>query len=248
MRSLFATTTAAMAMIPAALALLPGAAVAQAMPAAPLPDGTILDVTAVGRVTATPDVATVRAGVVTQDATAATAVAQNAQRMAQVVKALRAAGVAARDIATSNVGLAPQYRYTDNQPPVVTGYQATNSVTVRFRDIAASGAVLDALVTSGANQIDGPAMSLSKPDAALDTARTDAVARARARAELYARAAGLRIDRIVSISENGENDGGSPTPPMMFRARAMAAQDAATVVLPGETDVTVTLAVRFLLK
>lgn len=232
----------------AALALFPAAASAQLAPPPLPPEGTLLDIDATGRTTRTPDIATVRAGVVTQGATAAAALAENAQRMAQVVRALKAARVAERDISTSNVSLQPQYRYAENQPPAITGYQASNTVSVRFREVARSGAVLDALVQAGANQIEGPAMSLDQPDAALDEARTDAVKRARARAELYARAAGMTVARIVSIDEAGENDGGTPQPPMPYRVRAMAVQDAATSVMPGETDVTVTLNVRFLLK
>jgi uncharacterized protein YggE len=236
-------------LLAAAALLLPTAVAAQLPPPPPLPpEGTMLEVSATGRVSRAPDVATVRAGVVTQSATAAAAVSENAQRMAAVVRALREAGVAARDIATSNVSLQPQYRYAENQPPAITGYGATNSVSVTFRDIARSGAVLDALVKAGANQIEGPALSLDRPDAALDEARADAVKRARARADLYARAAGLSVARIVSMNEAGENDGGSPQPPVLYRARAVAVQDAATTVMPGETDVTVTLNVRFLLK
>lgn len=236
----------------AALGLASAPAVGAAQVATPsalvAADGTLLTVTATGRVSRTPDLATIRAGVVTSAATAAAALGDNAQRMAGVVAALKSAGIATRDVSTSNVALQPQYRYTDGQPPVVTGYQATNTVSVRFRDIAKSGAVLDALVKAGANQIDGPALSLSQPDAALDAARTDAVARARARATLYAQAAGLTVARIVSIDENGEDAGGSPQPPVMFRARAMAADAAPTQVLPGETDVTATLSVKFLLR
>lgn len=227
-----------------AIAAVPAAASAETPIIA---DATLLEVSATGRVTRTPDLATIRAGVVTQAATAAAAAGENAARMAKVVAALKAAGIADRDLSTSNLSLSPQYRYVENRPPVVTGYQASNTVSVRFRDIARSGRVLDALVAEGANQIDGPALSLDKPDEALDAARTDAIARARARAELYARAAGLRVERIASISESGENPGGPP-PPVLYRARAMAADTAETQVLPGETDVTVTLAVRFLLK
>lgn len=240
----FLTATAAIT----AAAMLATTANAQVAPTAPIPDGTTLDVSATGRVTRTPDIATIRAGVVTQNAIAASAITENAQRIAQVVRALKSAGIADRDIATSNVSLSPQYRYADNQPPVITGCQATNSLTVKFRDIAKSGAVLDALVKSGANQIDGPSMSLSQPESALDEARVDAIAQARARAQLYAKAAGLTVDRIVSINEAGENGGAMPPPPIMYRARAMASEDAATVVMPGQTDVTATVAVRFLLK
>jgi uncharacterized protein YggE len=233
----------------AALAAIPGfaaTAAAQTPAAAILPDGTILDVTATGRTVRTPDLATIDAGVVTQAPTAAAALRDNAARMTGVLAALKKAGVESRDIATSTVRLNPQYRYQDNQPPAITGYQATNTVTVKFRDIAKAGGILDALVAEGANQIDGPNLSLANPDAALDEARTDAVARARARAELYARAAGLSVSRIVSIDENGENAGAPPPRPMMFARAEVAAPK--TQIEPGETDVTVTLSVRFLLK
>lgn len=237
-------------------ALMLSAAAVMAMPAAAqvalpmatvVPEGTVLDVTTTGRVSRTPDLATITAGVVTQAPVAAAALSENAQRMDAVIKALKAAGLAARDLSTSNVALSPQYRYQDGKPPVVTGYQASNSVAIRFRDIARAGAVLDALVRAGANQIDGPNLSLSAPNAALDEARTQAIAKARARADLYAKAAGLSVVRIVAINEAGENGGDRPRPmPMM--ARAAVQSDAETVVLPGETDVTASVNVRFLLK
>ena len=232
----------------AAAFALPLAAPAAAQIVAPtiLPDGTLLEVSAQGKSTRVPDLATIRAGVVTQAPTAAAALSENAGRMDRVLAALRDAGVAERDIATATVRLSPQYRYIENQAPAITGYQATNTVSIRFRDIAESGTILDALVKQGANQIDGPNLSLDNPDAALDEARTDAVKRARARAELYARAAGLSVSRIVSISESGDNVGMPPPRPIMYAARAESAAD--TAIVPGETDVTVTLQVRFLLK
>jgi uncharacterized protein YggE len=236
-----------LALVLAATAALPAAAQVALPMATIVPDGTVLDVNATGRVSRTPDLATITAGVVTQAPAAATALSENARRMDAVVKALKAAGIAARDVSTSNVALSPQYRYAEKQPPVITGYQASNSVTIRFRDIARSGAVLDALVRAGANQIDGPNLSLSDPEAALDEARTQAIAKARARAELYAKAAGLSVARIVAIDEAGENGGDRPRPIAMMSAR-MAQSDAETTVLPGETDVTATVNVRFLLK
>ena len=222
-------------------------ALAQTMPVAPavIPDGTLLDVTATGKATRVPDLATIRAGVVTQAATAAAALSDNANRMSAVLSALKRAGIQPRDIATANVSLQPQYRYEDNKPPVITGYQATNNVSIRFRDIAKSGAILDALVAQGANQIEGPNLSLDQPDAALDEARVDAVKRAQARAQLYAKAAGLSVSRILTIAEGGEIAG--PPPPMpVYRMAAAKAAD--TQVMPGESDVTVTITVRFLLK
>jgi uncharacterized protein len=143
--------------------------------------GTLLDVHAQGRTTRTPDLATIRAGVVAQAPTAAAALADQAERMARVLEALKRAGVADRDVATATVGLQPQYVYQEREPPRITGYQATNSVSVRFRDVRRAGAILDALVGSGANQIDGPDLSIDQPDAALDEARLDAMRRARAR-------------------------------------------------------------------
>ena len=209
--------------------------------------GAVLEVGAQGIVRRVPDLATVRAGVTTQAPTAAAAMAENAERTARVLAALRRAGVADRDLSTANVQLQPQYRYGENVAPAITGYQAVNSVSVRFRDVAKSGAVLDALVAAGANQIDGPSLSFDRPEAALDEARADAVAKARARAELYARAAGLRVDRIVSISEAGQDDGGPSNPRPMFRMAAAEAR-APTQILPGETEITATVNVRFLLK
>ncbi|MDF0488267.1 SIMPL domain-containing protein [Sphingomonas sp. H39-1-10] len=233
-----------------ALAVLPFAAVpagAQAqVPAAPtiLADGTLLDVQAEGSTTRAPDVATIRAGVVTQSATAAAALGDNAQRMARVLDALKRAGVNARDVQTATVNLSPQYRYAEGQAPTITGYQATNSVAIRFRDIAKAGAILDTLAGVGANQIDGPNLSIDNPEAALDEARAAAIKIARARADLYARAAGLSVARIVSIAETGVNDGATPGP-VMFQ-RAVRADS--TPVAAGESRVSASLTVRFLLK
>jgi len=207
-------------------------------------DGTVLEISADGTSARTPDLAMIQAGVVTQAATAGDAMRQNSTRMAAVLAALKRAGVAERDIQTSSIALSPQYRYAQNEPPVITGYQASNQVTVRFRDIAKSGAILDALVKEGANNISGPNLTIDKPEAALDEARTAAVATARARAELYAKAAGLRVDRILSISESGAMPA-PPRPMMMMRAEAAAD---ATQVVAGESELRVSLSVRFLLK
>jgi uncharacterized protein YggE len=235
----------------AAAALPAAAAAAQQPPASVAPmvpaSGTVLDVTAEGRSTRVPDLATIRAGVVTTAPTAAQALRDNATAMDRVLAAVRRTGIAARDLATATVQLQPQYRYADNQPPVVTGYQATNSVSIRFRDVKASGSVLDTLVAQGANQIDGPNLSIAEPEAALDEARADAVKRAKARADLYARAAGLRVVRVVSIAEAGQDDGGADRPPVVF-ARMAAAADAKTQIAPGEKTISATLQVRFLLE
>lgn len=205
--------------------------------------GTRLEIGATGEVQRTPDLATIGAGVVTQASAAGTAMARNAEAMAATIAALKRAGIADRDIQTAALTLAPQYRYADNQPPALTGYQASNRVSVRLRDLAKAGGVIDALVAAGANQIDGPSLSIDRPEAALDEARTAALAIARSRAELYARAAGLHVRRIVSISETGQ---GMPQPIMpMMRMMARAPAQAPTPIAAGESILSVSLQVTF---
>lgn len=202
--------------------------------------GTELDVSATGTSTRKPDVATISAGVVSQAMKAGEAMAANAKAMTATIAALKRAGVADRDIQTQSISLQPQYRYGDNQPPQLTGYQASNRVSVRIRDLAGAGGVIDALVSAGANQIEGPTLSVEHPEAALDEARTGALAIARARAELYAKAAGLTVRRIVRISES---DGAPP----IIRPMAMAAMKRAdsTPLEAGEQELTVNLSVVF---
>lgn len=229
----------------AATTLLPITALAQVLPTPVFVDSTVLEVVSEGKTTRAPDLAVINTGVVTQALTAAAALSDNAARVKRVIAALKGAGVADRDIRTLNISLQPQYRYAENTPPAITGYQASNSVVVRFRDIARAGTILDSLVREGANQIDGPTLSLDKPEEALDEARADALAKARVRAGFYARLAGLQVDHILSISENL----GASAPIMVGAMREnMATADAATKVIPGEQDVSVSLSVRFLLK
>jgi uncharacterized protein len=228
----------------AALAMaLPGAALADEVSTVPIA-GTRLDVSADGAVTRAPDIATVTAGVVTQASNAASAMADNARKMAATVAALKRAGVADKDIRTSSLSLQPQYRYTEGQPPAITGYQASNQLTVTFRDIQRAGAILDALVAAGVNQIGGPDFALEHPDAALDEARVQAVQKARAKAEVYAKAAGLSIKRIVAIGEAGGYSPQPPRPMMMAMARAKEATD----LQPGEEKIGVTVNVTFELQ
>jgi uncharacterized protein len=206
--------------------------------------GTRLDLSARGEVRVIPDVALINAGVVTQSADASTAMSQNAAKMQRVMTALNKAGVAAKDIQTQSVSLSPQYRYAENQPPVITGYQAANQLNVRFRDIARSGAILDVLVKEGVNQLSGPTLTLDKPEAAMDAARISALKTLRARAELYAKAAGLSVKRMVVMSEMGDE---SPQPKFM-QARMMAAEEPSSQIAPGEQAIGVTLNVVFELQ
>lgn len=225
--------------------LVPLAALLWAVPlmaqpsAPPVPT---LTVTADASVSAVPDLATVGAGVVTQAADAATALSANSTRMEKVVDALRRAGVERRDIQTSQLSVQPQYRYGENRAPQITGYQASNQVTVRLRDLAAVGKVVDALVAQGANRIDGPNFMLADPQPVLDRARAAAVANARARAELLAKAAGVRLVRVLSLEEGA---GGMPGPMPVMRM-AMAAEAApAPPVETGETDLRAVVTVAY---
>ncbi|NUS19677.1 MAG: SIMPL domain-containing protein, partial [Mesorhizobium sp.] len=158
---------------------------------------------------------------------------------------LKTAGVEDRDIQTSNLSLNPDYRYDNNQPPKLIGYQASNTVTVRFRDIANSGKIIDALVAEGANQINGPTLTIDKPEAALDEARAQAIRIGRARADLYARSMGLRVVRVVAVSESGGSYPVPPPMPVMMEARAQAAN---SKIDPGEQKLQVNLAMTFELQ
>jgi uncharacterized protein YggE len=208
--------------------------------------GTRLDISATGEVTRVPDLAIISAGVITRSATASGAIQEAATRMARVRDALKRAGIADRDIQTSNISLNPQYSYVKDQPPKLNGYSASNQLNVRFHDIANTGKILDALVAEGANQINGPNLTIERPEAALDEARTKAVASGRARAELYARSLGLRVVRVVSVSESGGFAPPPPMPPMVMMA-ARGERDQ-TAIDPGEQKLQVNVSMIFELQ
>ena len=171
--------------------------------------------------------------------------------MTSVIAALRRAGIAERDIQTSNLSVNPVYGQPkrlpdgsfDQQDPVIIGYQATNQVSVRQRKLDSFGRVIDTLVANGANQVNGPAFQIDNPDAAMDEARLEAMKKVRARAELYARAAGLRVVRVLTI---GENAGWSPSQPQVMFARAeMAGAPKSSPVAAGELELTVTVSASY---
>jgi len=207
----------------------------------------LLTVSAEGRTTREPELAVFSAGVTTQAKTAGEALADNSRAMTQVVAELKRAGIAARDIQTSNLSINPIYaqqtRPVDEpQAPVIVGYQVSNQVTVRQRKLGDYGKVIDTLVSAGANQVNGPSFQLDNSDAALDEAQITAMKTARARADLYARAAGLRVARIVSISE-GQNY--QPGPPMVYARMAMDKESSAPPVESGELELTANVTVMF---
>ena len=214
----------------------------QADAAIAAPQGTLLSVSATAEATRVPDIATISTGVVTQAADANAAMRANAAQMDKVMKAIRAAGIAERDIQTSGINLNPQYKYADNQPPTITGYQASNTVNVKVRDLSKLGQVLDAFVANGANQLNGPNFEVDKPDEAYDEARLAALKKAQTRARTYASALGLNVRRIVSISEGGAS---LPRPMPMMRAMAADGFAKETSVSPGEASLSVSIDVVF---
>jgi len=212
------------------------AALAQAAP--PAADSmfraTTLNLSAYGEVDAAPDMATINLGVMTEAKTAAEALAANGARMNQVMAALKKAGVAARDIQTSGLNLNPQYVYEQNMPPRLSGYQASNQVTVTVHDLTRLGAAVDATVNAGANQVNGISFGLNDPTAAENAARESAVKALQAKADLYARATGYRVGRLVSLSEGGGYTARPPMPMASFAKRDMVSE---TVVSAGELKV-----------
>lgn len=198
--------------------------------ASPSPTTTLLSLTATAEVARAPDQLRMTAGVLTTAATAADAMAANSAQMNAVLAALKTAGVAGRDVQTTGLSLNAQYRYVPEQPPILTGYQARNSISLRTTRLADAGKLIDAAIKAGANEVQGPEFTLANPDAALDEARAAAVAKGRARAELYARAAGLKVKRIASISEGGAMADPGPRPLL----RSAMAESAAPPVQPGE--------------
>jgi uncharacterized protein YggE len=200
-------------------------------------------------VEAAPDVATVGTGVQTRAPTAQVAMQQNAAQTEKLIAALSKAGIAKKDIQTSGINLNAQYDYSNNNGQSPThrfiGYEASNQLTVKLRDIKRVGASLDAMVAAGATNLNGPTFSIDDPSPLLVQARGAALKSAKAQADFYAQAAGYRSARLLSINES--NSGGQPPMPMMVRSfKADAAP--VTPVEPGQVSASVTLTVQYALE
>lgn len=263
-----AATLSAIALASAGAMLPATSALAQqiALPAPVLETGhSLLTITGTATSDVAPDVAMFSAGVTTQAANASEALAENSRKMDAVITALKRAGIADRDIQTSNLSINPVYsdpnrdammsaRMTgqpyvppppEQQLQKIIGYSVTNNVSVRQRDLKNFGRVIDTLVSAGANQVNGPSFSLDNPEPLLDKARAQAVRNARQRAQLYADAAGLKIVRILSISEGG----GYFQPRMEMRSYAMAGAPPPppppAPVQPGQLELTANVSVLY---
>lgn len=203
-------------------------------------DATLITVTGEHTAQAAPDLATVDMGVTTEGPSAAEALAANSGAVKAIMDRLAAAGVEGRDIQTSNLSLSPNWTSTpDGAGSVISGYVAMNMLSVRVRDLTKLGTVLDAVVTDGANTLNGITFGLQDPKPVMTAARKDAVADARTRAEELAAAAGVTLGRLVSITEGSAFQAPQP----MYR-QSMA-QDAAVPVAGGEVGMTASVTLVF---
>ncbi len=245
-----ATTAPAMA---ACLALIGMVHVAKAQEDGASRDGRrTVTVSGVGKVSATPDVADISVGVVTDAPTAREALSGNNQAMRSLTEQLKARGLAEKDIQTDNISLNPRYSQPPDQPfpgqprpreftPQIVGYSVTNSVRIVVRDLEALGDLLDAVVTAGANQMNGISFRVSEPEALKDEARTQAVADARRKASQLCDALQMTLGSPVEVVEGG---GGFP-PPQPMMARAMMMAEDSVPISPGEQELSVSVQVVY---
>jgi uncharacterized protein YggE len=214
------------------------AAAQTALPAA-------ISVTGEARVSVPPDLAEITAGVTSEAKTARDASEANNAAMGRVLLALKGAGIAEKDYQTSRLSLQPQSapNRVSSGPIQITGYRASNNVTVRLRDVSKVAAVIDILVGAGANEIGGINFSVSEASKLLDDARTEAIADARRKAEIYAKAAGVTLGAPLSIDEGG----GGPIP-MQFRKMAVSQMAAPAPIAQGEETLQVSVSVSWSIK
>lgn len=193
-----------------------------------------------GVVTADPDMAIISLGVTREARTASAAMDAASAATLEVLASIRQAGVAQRDVQTSSVDLSPRWDQSQNGRPILSGYVASNTLSVRVRALDELGSLLDSAVGTGANTTNGLTFTVAEPRRLEDEARALAVRDARARAELLAEAAGVTLGQVVTISEAGV---AMPPSPLM-RAAAME-QSMAVPVATGEVEYRVSVDVVF---
>ncbi len=226
-------------LVAAGLVLLPAVAFADPAPAT-------LTLSADGVVSATPDMAIVSLGVVKEADTADEALSANNKAMQTTLSALKEAGVADKDIATSSFTIDPVMVYPPQksdgtqEAPKITGYRVSNAVTVKLRDIAKAGGLLDKVIRVGANDVRGISFTVGEQDSLMDEARVAAMKTLETRAQLYAKTGGFTLKRILSISEGGQD---RPPMPMMMAKAAPSAD--AVPLSTGEQDIRATVNVTW---
>lgn len=208
----------------------------------------LISVTGEAHISVPPDLAQIDAGVTTDARTAREASDINNAAMGKVLLALKSAGLEEKDLQTSRLSLQPQYSQPQlsgkpGVPPAITGYRASNHVTIRLYDLTKIANVIDTLVTAGANEVGGINFMVAQASKLLDDAREQAIADARRKAEIYAKAAGVTLGAPISISEEGAAE-------PLFRAR-LAGKMAAAAPVPiaqGEETLSITVGVAWAIK
>jgi uncharacterized protein YggE len=215
--------------------LLAAPVLAQTMPPA------VISVTGEATVSVPPDLAQIDGGVTSEAKTAREATDANNAAMGKVLLALKGAGIDEKDFQTSRLSLQPQSAPNRTGPAAIVGYRASNRVTIRLRDVAKVASVIDTLVAAGANDIGGINFMVSQASKLLDEAREQAIADARRKAEIYAKAAGVTLGAPLSISEEGN------AAPVPYR-RVAAGMAAPAPVAQGEETLAVTVSVSWAIK
>ncbi len=204
----------------------------------------VISVTGEAQLSAPPDLAVIDGGVTTEAKTAKEASEANNTAMGKVLLALKGAGLPEKDIQTQRLSLQPQYAANRTGPNAITGYRASNRVSLKLRDISVVASTIDLLVGAGANEIGGINFTVAQPSKLLDEARTQAIADARRKAEIYARAAGVTLGAPVSISE----DGAPGTILLRSKMAASFEARASAPVAPGEETLRISVAVSWTIK
>jgi uncharacterized protein YggE len=200
-----------------------------------------VSVSATGSVVAVPDTAYITAGVLTEGDTAREALSRNNATTAKLIDGLKAAGIAAKDIQTSQLNVSPRYTQAkEGRPATVSGYTVSNQVRVTVRDVKRLGEILDQAITLGANQMHGIAFEVSTAEQLKDDARKLAMQNARRRADLYATAAGAQLGPVLRISED-VTDAGRPMLQKSRVALSAVPVEAGTQTLEVEVHVTYAL-------
>ena len=204
-----------------------------------------LTMNGVGSAQIAPDMAEITLGVITEAKDAAKAHSDNAAQAARVQAAVKALGVAERDIQTTRYDFSPIYDVKDNGRSVTTGYTVTNVVVVKVRNLANVGKVIDAALANGANRVDSLEFSASDPSAAKDAALADAARDARSKADAVARALGVRIVRILNVYADAQSPAPRNFMPMMM---AKEAYDAATPISAGELSFEASVNISYVIE
>jgi len=221
------------------------ASLAFALPASAQNPPPAISVSGEANVSVAPDLAQVEGGVTSEAKTAREASEANNAAMGKVLAALKGAGIDEKDYQTLRLSLQPQYAQTapNRNAPQIIGYRASNRVIIKVRDVTKVANVIDTLVGAGANEIGGINFIVTQASKALDDARTKAVADARRKAEIYAKAAGVTLGEPINITEEGT------APPPVFRSKVAAPMAAApTPVAPGEELLSITVNVTWAIK